>query len=53
MNLLTLSELSIFEISLIVFTVFVASIIRGFNGFLVELAKKKKIVNGGAGTNQR
>ena len=33
MNLLTLSELSIFEISLIVFTVFLASIIRGFNGF--------------------
>ena len=33
MNLLALSELSVFEISLIVFTVFIASIIRGFNGF--------------------
>ena len=33
MSLLTLSELSVLEISLIVFTVFVASVIRGFNGF--------------------
>ena len=33
MNFLTLSELSILEISLIIFTVFIASVIRGFNGF--------------------
>ena len=33
MTLLNYFELSIIEISLIVFTVFIASIIRGFNGF--------------------
>ena len=33
MNLLVLTQLNIFEISLIVFTVFIASVIRGFNGF--------------------
>ena len=33
MDLLGLSQLSIFEISLIAFTVFIASVIRGFNGF--------------------
>ena len=33
MNLLSYFELSFFEFSLILFTVFIASIIRGFNGF--------------------
>ena len=33
MSLLSYFELSIFEFSLILFTVFIASIIRGFNGF--------------------
>ena len=33
MNLLSYFELSFFEFSLILFTVFIASIVRGFNGF--------------------